>query len=278
MSEQPKETLSALMDNEASDFELRRVLKQIAEDDCLGDSWRRYHITRSALKQEGLNQKLDISASVMSALEQEAPLAVVSADEKLRPVDKAKSYFLKPLASMAVAASVTAMVILGGQNFGLGQSETGSSLTAQTSAFQLPALAAPRDFMQAQFGARQSPVIEQVEPDIIRLNQGLNSYIDQHQLLLSRESVSASPGWLPEGFEKVQSAVAPGTDLTVFSNGKHSFTVCVERTGSQAVPEGATQIGDMVAVGKRTDNLFITVVGDLPLMMADRIASSVTIH
>lgn len=279
MSEQPKETLSALMDNEASDFELRRALKQVAEDESLGESWRRYHITRSALKQEGLNQKIDISAAVMSAVDQESPLAITSADENTDSVaDKARSYFLKPLASMAVAASVTAVVILGGQNFGLGQPDAGATMTAQAPALQLPAQSAPRDFMRAQFGARQSPLLEQAEPDIIRLNQGLNGYIDQHQLLLSRQSVSASPGWLPEGFEKVQSAVAPGTDLTVFSNGKRSFTVCVERAGNHAVPEGATQVGDMVAVGKRTNNLFITVVGDVPLMMADRIASSVTTH
>jgi negative regulator of sigma E activity len=274
MSEQPKETLSALMDNEVSDFELRRVLEQTAETDQFADSWRRYHIARSALKHEGLNDKADISSGVMAALEHEAPIQMAQETPDKSVNSKPNSLF-KPLISMAVAASVTAVVILGGQNFGVGQQPVGPAMTAQAPTKLLPALDSSKDFLRAQFGARQSPVIKQDEMEVIRLNRGLNSYIDQHEMLLQRNSVSANPGWLPDGFRSVKNAVAPGADLTVFSDGTRSFTVSVERTGAQKVPEGATQVDGMVAVGKRTENYFVTVVGDVPLLMADRVANSV---
>ena len=274
MSEQPKETLSALMDNESSDFELRRVLERVGGDIELGHCWRRYHITRSALKQEYLGNQVDISSRVMAALDNEAPLHM-EAQPELK-TSAVKNYFLKPFASMAVAASVTAMVILGAQNVGVGQTDAVPVSTAQTSILMLPGATPSQNFMRAQFG--RSPVLtsQQGEADIIRLNQGLDHYIRQHQTLLSRQSSSANPGWLPDGYKRLRNAIAPGADLTVFTNGKNAFTVCVESVGNQVVPEGVTRVGDVVAVGKRVNDRFITVVGDVPLMIADRIASSIT--
>lgn len=276
MSEQPKETLSALMDNESSDFELRRVLERMAGDEELGQRWRRYHITRSVLKQDEVGSAVDISTQVMAVIDREAPLAAMEEPEPQHKRANFRRAILKPFASMAVAASVTAIVILGAQQSGVGQADVVPVSTAQTSAFVLPAVTPTQNFMQAQFGRNTASVLPRSEPDIIRLNQGLDQYILQHQTLLTRQSPSANPGWLPEGYQRVQNAVAPGADLTVFSNGKNAFTVCVEPVGNQVVPEGATQVGDMVAVGKRVDNRFITVVGDVPLMVADRIASSLT--
>ncbi|MEH6577612.1 MAG: MucB/RseB C-terminal domain-containing protein [Amphritea sp.] len=274
MSEQPKETLSALMDNESSDFELRRMLDRVAEDAELGHCWRRYHITRSALKQEDLGNQADISSRVMAALDNEAPLHLDTQPES--KTSAVKNYFLKPFASMAVAASVTAMVILGAQNVGVGQTDVVPATTAQVSSTLVPAVTPSQNFMRAQFGSSPILTSPQGEADIIRLNKGLNQYIQQHQTLLSRESTSARLGWLPDGYRPLRNAVTPGADLTVFTNGKNSFTVCVEPVANQIVPEGVTRAGDIVAVGKRVNDRFITVVGDVPLMVADRIASSIT--
>lgn len=278
MSEQPREALSALMDNEVGDFELRSLLKQSAGSDELSGQWQRYHVASSVLKQEQVATG-DISASVMAALEDEPLLSVTSSESA--PLKKTKSgvSFWKPLASMAVAASVTAVVILGGQNFGLGQSAAMAPDLAQAPAperaFSQPGFTVPRDFMQAQFGAPRIPQEADKNEDIIRLNSGLNDYINQHNVLSNSALVSSNPGWLPEGFTPVKNALAPGAELTVFSNGEHSFTLSIERIGNAAVPEGATQMGDMVAIGKKMDKFFVTVVGDVPLVVADRVASSV---
>lgn len=274
MSQQPKEMLSALMDNEGSDFELRRMLEQTADDKQLGDQWRRYHMTRSVLKQESCAAG-DISSAVMAALDDE-PVHQQSAPAEVQDERDAKAGFLKPLISMAVAASVTAVVILGGQNFGIGEPVLDDSFAANAPAYNLPALTAPTDFMRAQFGRPATSVDTADDADIIRLNQGLNSYIRQHQVLTTTDLASNNPGWLPEGYTPVKNAVAPGTDITVFSNGSHSFTVCIERAGQASVPEGSTQVGEMVAIGKRVNQHFVTVVGDVPLMVAERVANSLT--
>lgn len=274
MSQQPKEMLSALMDNEGSDFELRRTLEQTADDKQLGEQWRRYHVTRSVLKQETLASG-DISSAVMAALDEEPAYQQQPATEA-QSSQPARTGFFKPLISMAVAASVTAVVILGGQNFGVGVPATDNTVATNVPGYSLPALTAPTDFMRAQFGRPDTTVDIGDEADIIRLNKGLNSYIRQHQVLTTTDLASSNPGWLPEGYSPVKNAVAPGTDITVFSNGKNSFTLCIERAGNAAVPEGATQVGEMVAVGKRVNQHFITVVGDVPLLVADRVANSLT--
>lgn len=278
MSEQPREALSALMDNEVGDFELRSLLKQSADNDELTGQWQRYHVASSVLKQEQVAQG-DISLSVMAALKDEPALNVPSSESVSAKEKTSKISFWKPLASMAVAASVTAVVILGGQNFGVGQPVTGTSDLAQApapeKALSQPGFTVPRDFMRAQFGAPRITQQADKNKDIIRLNSGLNSYIQQHNVLSNGVLISSNPGWLPEGFTPVKNALAPGAELTVFSNGEHSFTLSIERTGNATVPEGATQMGDMVAIGKKMDQFFVTVVGDVPLMVADRVANSV---
>lgn len=278
MSEQPREALSALMDNEVGDFELRSLLKQSADNRALSGQWRRYHVVSSLLKNEQLDAG-DISASIMSAIDAEPALEMSSVDVSEKTGISGKSFF-KPLISMAVAASVTAVVILGGQNFmlnpqqavdtGLAQAPQPATTTAQ------PRFAPSRDLMRAQFGApRISHQSDNSSENIIRFNAGLNSYIRQHNVLRQGKLVSSTPGWIPEGYSAVKNAMAPGAELTVFSNGVNSFTLSIERTEDAAVPEGATQMGNMVAIGKKVDQFFVTVVGDVPLMVADRVANSI---
>jgi sigma-E factor negative regulatory protein RseA len=46
------ESVSALMDGEASELDLRRVLKAAGQDPAVADSWQRYHLVRASLQQE----------------------------------------------------------------------------------------------------------------------------------------------------------------------------------------------------------------------------------
>ncbi|SEQ63030.1 MucB/RseB-like protein with C-terminal domain [Amphritea atlantica] len=279
MSEQPKEALSALMDNEVGDFELRSLLKQSADNKELCGQWQRYHLASSLLKNEQLGAG-DISAAVMDAVESEPTFSKTTADSPVNTGISGKSFF-KPLISMAVAASVTAVVILGGQNFAVNSTSPVDSGLAQapapSTATVKPSFAPSRDLMRAQFGApRISHQSGNSDDNIIRFNAGLNSYIRQHNVLREGKLVSSSPGWIPEGYTPVKNAMAPGAELTVFSNGVNSFTLSIERTGDATVPEGATQLGNMVAVGKKVDDqFFVTVVGDVPLMVADRVVNSI---
>lgn len=109
MSERLRESLSAMMDDEANELEIERVLSQVATDAQLRETWTHYHFAQAALSgQEVAYPQLDVSAGVRNAIDSE-PLA------SEEPVESLRQRVLRPLASLAVAASVTATVVIGGQ-------------------------------------------------------------------------------------------------------------------------------------------------------------------
>ncbi len=74
MDDRLKESISALIDDEANELELQRVLSHADKDELL-DTWASYHRVRSVLKSD--NEELlgiDISQSVSQIISQEAPL------------------------------------------------------------------------------------------------------------------------------------------------------------------------------------------------------------
>lgn len=271
------ESISALLDGEVSDFELRRTLEQTGQDSRLGQQWYRYQIARSALKREtAAPVDIDISARVMAALEQEPVYhtSVDSAGEQPARAGKSKpvSQWWRSLSSMAVAASVTAVVILG----------AGSGSDAENPVrptYTLPGATASADLMRTQLGTRSSAAASLPRydsADVIRLSDGLKRYIDQHQHLLSTQKVPQwTTSWLPEGYSIVRHELLPHGEVMVFANARDAFSVSVEEMGHQSMPEGVAQADGYIAVGKRRGDHFVTVVGDVPLMIADRIASAV---
>lgn len=275
MADRSNESVSALMDGEVADFELRRVLERVENEPDLVDAWQRYHTVRSVLRNEEVSDpQVDISSQIMSVLDSEPDFDLSSEADK--PVEhkstESKFQFWKPLASMAAAASVTAMVILGVQNV---SQEAPVEVADLRPSYTLPAGTVSNDIVRAQFGERSSLGEHGTQPEIIRMSQGVERYIEQHQHMLTDKKSSWQAAWLPEGFNGVKREVMAHAEVQVFSNGRNSFSVCVEDYGRQSVPEGVAQSGDMVAVGKRIDEQFVTVVGDVPLMIAERIASSV---
>lgn len=119
MKERNKESLSALLDGEADELEVRRILNQLDNDDELRDKWKNYHLMGSLMRDEkfdsidltqGINQALDgvadSSGNDDSFMDEAANSAV------------SKPAWYKPLTSVAVAASVTLAVLLGVQSIG----------------------------------------------------------------------------------------------------------------------------------------------------------------
>ena len=93
------------MDDEANELELQRLLKQVNEDSELRSTWVRYNAARSAMSgQEVSHMQLDISSRVREAIDGSPGEARSLRDRLFRPV-----------ASFAVAASVAATVVIGGQ-------------------------------------------------------------------------------------------------------------------------------------------------------------------
>ena len=59
---EPNSHLSALMDGEVDEFELRRTLDRVGQDSALRDKWRRYHLAASALRKEPARRYASASA------------------------------------------------------------------------------------------------------------------------------------------------------------------------------------------------------------------------
>lgn len=93
------ESLSAVMDNEADELELRRVLAS-SEDAEVRATWSRYQLARAAMHKELLEPRLDVAGAVFAALDNE-PL----------PAPRRSSW--QVLGRVAVAASVTLAVLVG---------------------------------------------------------------------------------------------------------------------------------------------------------------------
>jgi sigma-E factor negative regulatory protein RseA len=100
-----QESLSAVMDNEADELELRRVLAA-SDDPQIRATWSRYQMVRAAMHKELLEPRLDIAAAVSAALADEPVLVKAAAPKTARkPWQK--------FGRLAVAASVTVAVLAG---------------------------------------------------------------------------------------------------------------------------------------------------------------------
>lgn len=122
-----QESLSAVMDNEADELELRRVLGAVESSEARA-TWARYQVARAAMHKELLNPRLDLAAAVSAALVDEAAPAPVAA----RP--------WRSLGRLAVAASVTLAVLAGVRLYN--QNDLGGAQVAQQAA--QPVLVAPQ--------------------------------------------------------------------------------------------------------------------------------------
>lgn len=104
-SESLRETLSALMDDEAEQLELRRVLHAGDQDPDVRRSWERYQLARSVMHKEPWQTGIDLSAGIAAALADEATPSAASTSPSPR--------WKLQLGRVAVAASVTVAVLVG---------------------------------------------------------------------------------------------------------------------------------------------------------------------
>ena len=105
-------------------------------------------------------------------------------------------------------------------------------------------------------------------------------YPEKHELPPGWET-----GWLPDGFVLENRSVRPSpvsqhdVDALIFSDGIATFSVFVEQDDTRVLSQASEKIGALSAVSKiyrEGDQYFhVTVVGDIPLGTAERVAVSV---
>ena len=124
MSDQLRESISALMDGEADELELRRIMST-DNDESVRSTWARYHLGREVMQDNdtGAYRHLDISSQVSMAIghnngrlsedkidQLESVVAQKVSDDQQKTI-----VWWRPMAGFAVAASVAMAVIVGVQ-------------------------------------------------------------------------------------------------------------------------------------------------------------------
>ncbi|HET8705653.1 MAG TPA: sigma-E factor negative regulatory protein [Pseudomonadales bacterium] len=180
VSESRKEELSALMDGEASELELRRILKDLDANDELGASWSRYHTVRAVLRKEPKSEwsGLDISSRIMDAIDAEP------AHQAAVPIMKKKaSWFATWVGQSAIAAGVAAAVVVAWQPWqqvpGSAPMTAVNAAPAKLNTSSMPKLPLDqRALMEASSGGPIAPRIRAIP--VAGDDDALNPYIVSH--------------------------------------------------------------------------------------------------
>lgn len=108
MNDKNREWLSALTDGELEGHEMEVALDRLRKDADLQDSWKAYHLIRDTVT-SNLEQSVDpqLHHRISAALESEP--VILAPQHRRRP-------WIKQVAGVAIAASVTGMAIIGVQS------------------------------------------------------------------------------------------------------------------------------------------------------------------
>ncbi|MDR5868221.1 sigma-E factor negative regulatory protein [Halomonas koreensis] len=209
MSQNARESLSALMDHEGDELELRRVLKSLDDEPDAADAWRRYHLMRSLMRREPeVDVATDLSAGVMARLREEPAPAAAEAPAHRRSLPLARS--------AGIAAAVSLMVITGVQFYNgaspLGGNEAPvatraggeAGAGAPASLVDMPVFQSqvagqsPQGLMTVGAGGGAPSMLTPSQRQSLRMDRQqallLQSYLDRHA-----EGAAASGGdvWMP---------------------------------------------------------------------------------
>ncbi len=180
MSKDIRESVSALMDGEASELELRRLLQADSEE--VSVTWSRFHAQRSALHGEPKFSGMDVSGAVRAALAGEEPL------QRGMSLD-----WRKPLGGFAIAASVAALVVFGLGGTGQQQAEqlaaSGSGPETSGRVYLSAPAAVTTGTVNASTASGQAPRFQSIADEQAR--QRFERLLQQHS---ERAAVSSGQG------------------------------------------------------------------------------------
>ncbi len=187
MTEQLRESLSAMMDNEATDFEVRQILKQTSESTEVTEHLRRYTAAQAAMHDDADWTGIDISGRVAAAIDSEA-----SAGNGWN--------WMKPAGGFAVAASVAAVVVFATQGLNVIGSNESPAQVAQVAPLvstPLPAVTQrqnARTVANTRYASSDQPNWAASQASQALLQQRLSQYMQIHA---KHASMNGSQGAVP---------------------------------------------------------------------------------
>lgn len=163
MSEKEYESLSALMDGEADEMSVHRLLGKVDKDPELKAKWRRYHLAQDILKgQTSAHSELDVSGLVSSAIAGES-------------TPKSERPWLKAVGGMSIAASVAFAVVVGTQFALPGAQDSSYQMASKPS----EEIVKPADVVRGEtMVAQQADSLS--EEELRQAQNRLNDYLKQH--------------------------------------------------------------------------------------------------
>lgn len=145
MSKDTREHLSALVDGEIGLETSRFLVRRLGADEELRATWSRYHLVRDCLRhQDGSIAGEDLRSRVGRAIENERP------ERSYRP---GPAKWLKPVAGLAIAASVALMAIVAVGPSIPGAPEAAGELAEQV---QTESFVSPQSFSPAPISSQAS--------------------------------------------------------------------------------------------------------------------------
>lgn len=181
MNDRMNESLSALVDGETDELEVRRLLNELDKDEELRATWQRYQTIGAVMRGEAASS-VDLSRGIMQAIEGE-PM-----DEVAQPLTApvaAASGRMRWLASAAVAASVTLAVLLGVNGL-----QNDDSMMLADGKGAAPVVQAPVTVTQLAVADSEPLDAQQLE----EAQRKLQEYVLQHT---EQATVPASQGLMP---------------------------------------------------------------------------------
>ena len=196
MNDSVHESLSVLMDGEASELEMRRVVLA-SESRTVRDAWSRLHTARAVLRGDAKVLAPDgLGERIICAL-----------NEEQRPGRVALIEWLRPLSGLAVAASVAVITVLGMRGF---DAMTGAGLVSPEVAVvaNQQSETVGRVYQSGQFrGIRNQAAYahsgdlsvdvsssRELSPGVIAARQRLQDYMFKHAEF---SSLNSSRGMMP---------------------------------------------------------------------------------
>ncbi|NRA21618.1 MAG: MucB/RseB C-terminal domain-containing protein [Oceanospirillaceae bacterium] len=277
MQDKSLESLSAMMDGEVEEFELRRVIERSTDDQQLKDKWFRYHLAQDIMQGHvtEVAPNTDFASRVSAALASEPSFKATTVSQQPKASkeserEKPNAAWWKPVASMAVAASVTAIVLLGSGQFQPATLSGGVDFAGVSGI--------DSGFPQGRFGSELSTVSTGTRSSSTlksAVAEDMGRYIQQHIDLASPKTALWQANWLPSGYRQISHQVTSNAEVLLYSNGNAALSINIEPLGTQRVSPGVVTSNELLALGVRTQKNFITVVGELSPQIAAKIVEQV---
>ena len=303
MSERLKEALSAALDNEADEFELRRVLDEAGRDESLRETFERYQLIHAVMRGDAdartIAQRTQLQKRVRVAMDVDVKSVVDIDREEAEPENEpVRRSFWMPRAAAFVAAFGAVLAVY----FGVGNLLPGSSdLTVGNDVAQgaLPVLTTPVTSSPDPDPLTSTNAV----PDLLTLDQVLrmrheewlkihDASIDvvtrpQDEAAVTKEPSAWTIAWIPNGFEALDSeALAVGHDsrsIQRFGDGHRTFSLMIETVPTTISNPAESQVGNKWVVerlvGDETNGSsrhLAAVAGELPPPAARRLLGSIS--